>query len=167
MAPRRLIENGIDALPSQPKLSISMLMVNWPKMTATVATAAPIRWTASTIMTIYGTPNIAPSSCHLGTSINVRECLGSKKKISSPVTSAPTENVRNALLNTPTLLPSWPLIAAWILSMAPPATARRIMIIVIKLIYPCATITSAAMMKISAIIRLLSIFLCDVPSRPK
>ena len=63
-----------------------------------------------------------------------------------------------------TLLPSCPLIAAWMLSVAPPQTARRIIISVIR--YPCATRTSAAMMKPSAIMRFAFILLCGVPSRP-
>ncbi|MNT75271.1 hypothetical protein D3C72_2141520 [compost metagenome] len=112
MAPRRVIENGIDGLCSQPKLSISILMVNCPKITATVATAVPIRCTASTMMTMYGTPNIAPNSCHFGTSSRLALWGDSKKKISKPVINAPTENVRKALLNTPTRLPNCPLMAA-------------------------------------------------------
>ncbi len=87
-------------------------MASWPKITATVATAVPMRCTASTIITIYGTPHSAPVSCHFGTSSSDVVCGGSKKKISSAQTSAPTENVRKAQRNTPTLPPSWPLIAA-------------------------------------------------------
>lgn len=54
-----------------------------------------------------------------------------KKKINSAVIKAPIENVKKALLNTPTVEPNLPLIADCIASKVPPIKDNKIIKLII------------------------------------
>ncbi len=105
----RLVENGMAALPA--KVINQHTHGELTKITATVATAVPMRCTATTMITMYGTPNIAPKLPFRH--VQQGDCLfWFKEKNQQGGDQRANGNVRNALLNTPTRLPSCPLIAA-------------------------------------------------------